>query len=136
MSYEILDHKADEKFRARGENLEEAFRSSVEAFADIVRGNSGMYHHDVKVEAENLEALLFDFLDKLILLQDTEQVVVGGVEQFELEKLDDSYRIEATVLTDKITRGMSPMHVKAPTYSEMKAEYEDGEWVLEAVLDI
>lgn len=136
MSYEILDHRADEKFRATGETPEEAFGSVVEAFADIVGGESGIYHHDIEVEAENRDALLFDFLDRMIVLQDTEQVVIGGLDELDYSKTESGYMIEATVLADKITRGMSLMDVKAPTYNEMKTAYEDGIWVLEAVLDI
>jgi SHS2 domain-containing protein len=136
MPYEILEHTADEKFRATGETLDEAFSSVVEAFSEIARGEGGMYHHDLEVEAENLEALLFDFLDRMILLQDTEQVVIAGVDEIEAESIENGYWVECVVLVDKITRGMSPMDIKAPTYNEMKADYEDGEWVLEAVLDI
>lgn len=136
MPYQILDHTADEKFRAEGDTLDEAFSEAVKAFSEIARGGNGMYRHEIDVESESLEALLFDFLDQLILLQDTEQVVVAEAEELEVENLEEGYRLEAKILVDNITRGMSPMDIKAPTYNEMKASYEDGKWVLEAVLDI
>jgi SHS2 domain-containing protein len=31
---------------------------------------------------------------------------------------------------------MNLLDIKAPTYNEMKVDYEDGKWVLEAVLDV
>jgi len=68
--YKILEHSADEKFHAQGETREEAFEEVVEAFAEIVGGQTeGMYTHSFEVEANTLEALLYDFLDELIFLK-------------------------------------------------------------------
>lgn len=136
MSYEILKHTADEKFRAEGEDLEEAFSSAVDAFSTIVKGGEGSQRHAIKAEAESLENTLFDFLDRLIFLQDTEMVAVSHATEVEVEETEKGYRIEAEVLTDPITPGMNFTDVKAPTYNEMKADHQDGKWVLEAVLDI
>lgn len=136
--YEILEHSADEKFRATGGSLEEAFSEAVKAFGEIVGADpeAGEYHHTVEVEAENTEALLFDFLDRLIFLQDTEGVVVCQAEELEIEEeQQEIYRLEASIAVDPIDRGQSYQDIKAPTYNEMKVDYED-EWVVEAVLDI
>lgn len=136
MSYEILEHPADEKFRTEGETIEEAFSEVVKAFSEIVGGESGMYHHEIEAESEGYEPLLFDFLDELIFLQDTEGVVVSYAEDLEIEDTEEGHRLTANIAVDDITDTMSPMDIKAPTYSEMKVDYENGKWVLEAVLDI
>jgi SHS2 domain-containing protein len=136
MSYEILEHPADEKFRTEGETVEEAFSEVVKAFSEIVGGEGGMYHHDIEVESEGYEALLFDFLDELIFLQDTEGVVVSYAEKLEVEETEKGHRLTAEILVDDISDTMSPMDIKAPTYSEMKVNRQDGKWILEAVLDI
>ncbi len=136
MSFEILEHPADEKFRTEGETVEEAFSEVVKAFSEIVGGEGGMYHHEVKVESEGYEALLFDFLDELIFLQETEGVVVSYAEGLEIEETGKGHCLTAKILVDDISDSMSPMDVKAPTYSEMKVDHEDGKWILEAVLDI
>ncbi|MFB6144631.1 MAG: archease [Candidatus Nanohaloarchaea archaeon] len=137
MSYEILDHTADAKFRAAGAELEDAFKSAVEAFAEIVGTEGGEYRHEIEVESENLEALLFDFLDRLIFLQDSEGVVIAEAEELEIDEKEDSYRLEAKLLVDSIEPGMSLVDVKGPTYSEMEVDYVEGEgWTLQAVLDI
>lgn len=137
MSYDIVEHTADAKFRATGKTLEEAFSEAVKAFSEITGGAGGMYRHEIEVESENLQALLFDFLDRLIFLQDTEGVLVSHASELEIEEINhgDSYRLEAEVLVDMIT-GEGGMDIKAPTYNEMKVDHEDGEWILEAVLDI
>ena len=137
MSYKILEHSADEKFHAEGDSKEEAFSEVVEAFAEIVGGDTrGMYTHKIEVESENLEALLYDFLDELIFLQESETVVISHAENLELEEKRDSWRIEASILVDNITSDMSLLDIKAPTYNEMKVDYQDKKWVLEAVLDV
>lgn len=135
MSYEILRHTADEKFRAEGESLEEAFKEATKAFSEIVKGGSGEVKHSIEIESESHEALLFDFLDRLIFLQDTEGVAVADAEKLEIEEKNGSYALTVQILTDPITSGMNYTDIKAPTYNEMKVDYEEG-WVLEAVLDI
>lgn len=134
--YEILDHPADAKFRAEGETLDEAFKASVDAFSEIVRGDSGMYNHKVKVESENLEALLFDFLDELIFLQDSRGIVISHASEIDVEELKDSWRLEANIMTDDITSEVDFLDVKGPTYSEMDVGFEDGKWYAQAVIDV
>jgi len=139
MAYKILEHTADEKFRAEGQTLEKAFSESVKAFGEIVNADpeAGEYRHKIKVESESHEALLFDFLNKLIFLQDTEGVVVCQTDKLELEEKKDSYCIKATIWADSIHKEDSFLDIKAPTYNEMNVDYEENEgWVLEAVLDI
>ena len=138
MSYEVLEHTADVKFRAVGDSLETAFSEAVKAFGGITGGEpeGGEVRHSIEVESENLNALLFDFLDRLIYLQDTENVVVCQVKEIEITD-ENGYKLEAVLWTQVITPGMDLLDIKAPTYNEMKTDYVQGEgWILEAVLDI
>jgi len=140
MSYDILEHTADEKFKAVGDSLEDVFSETVKAFAEVVGADpeAGNTRHKIHVTSENHEALLFDFLDELIYLQDTEGVAVTHVKEISIEENGDgNYRLEAELWTDTITDSMSLQDIKGPTYNEMKIDYEKGEgYVIEAVLDI
>ena len=136
MGYEILEHTADEKFRATGQSLEEAFKEATKAFSEITKGDRGEVKHTIEIESENSEALLFDYLDKLIFLQDTEGVAIGHAGNLEIKEKEESYLLTADIMTENITPGMTYTDIKAPTYNEMKVDYQDGEWILEAVLDI
>lgn len=139
MSYEILDHTADVKFRAVGNSLENTFSDTVKAFAEIVgvSPDAGEVRHSVKIESESHESLLFDFLDRLVYLQDTEGVAVCHAKELDIEELDKGYRLEAVLWTQPIVDGMNLLDIKAPTYNEMEATYKSGEgWILQAVLDI
>lgn len=139
MTYKILDHPADEKFRATGDSMEKAFSQSVKAFAEIVGTDpeAGNTRHKVEIQSENSEALLFDFLDKLIFIQDTNNVAVTHTDDLEIEELENGYRLKATIWTDIITDGMDLLDIKAPTYNEMMVDYQQEEgWIVQAVLDI
>jgi len=139
LSYEILDHTADAKFKAIGDSMEDAFSESVKAFAEIVGADpkAGNIRHKIDIESENSEALLFDFLDELIFIQDVNNVVVSHTDDLEIKELENGYSLKATVWTDRITEGMNLLDIKAPTYNEMEINYIKGEgWMAQAVLDI
>jgi len=138
MSYEILEHPADAKFRAVGDSLDEAFSQATEALGEITGDAAAAYTHTVEVESENLGTLLFDYLDRLIFLQDTERIVVAEASEMDVqEKKENAWRLEAEIKADSIDSETTAMDLKAPTYSGMKATYQEGEgWVLEAVIDI
>lgn len=136
MGYEILEHTADVKFKASGDSMEEAFSESVKAFSEIIGGMNGQTTYSIEVESESHEALLFDFMDKLIFLQDVNDVVVSYAEDLEIEETDEGYQLTADIWADNIEGSMSVLDVKAPTYSEMYVRFEDGKWRLQVVLDI
>jgi SHS2 domain-containing protein len=110
----------------------------VKAFSEIVGGDAGMYTHSVEVKSEGLEPLLFDFLDELIFLQDTENVVVSHASELNIEELENGWKLSAEIMVDDITSEVHKLDVKGPTYSEMEVEYdkEDSAWAVQAVIDI
>jgi len=137
MSYELLEHTADVSFRAKGETLADAFESATRAFADIVAYEDPPEPTDelrVKADAEgeDVDALLFDYLDRLIYTQDVEGVVVVDAD---VEADEESLRLDALLRVAPIDDD-AYLDIKAPTYSEMRAERDDEGWTLEAVLDI
>ncbi|GAB7095350.1 hypothetical protein JCM30237_25030 [Halolamina litorea] len=138
MSFELLEHPGDAKLRARGETLEDAFSGVVDAVSALV-GGTGIdgpeTTREVELAARNPEALLFDFLDRLILFQDLEDVVVTRATALAIEETDDGVRLSATLHGVAIPPDRTLLDVKAPTYSEMRIE-ENAEWVIEAVLDL
>lgn len=133
MSHEVLGHTADAKFRAKGKTLGEAFESATRAFAEIVGAENiePTDETDIEVEAEDTKALLFDYLARLIYVQDVEGIVVVDAD---IEATEDPPRVEGGLDVAPSDRSMTD--VKAPTYNDMAAEKTDGGWTLKAVLDI
>ncbi|MFC5972421.1 archease [Halomarina salina] len=135
MSYELLSHPADVRFRATGPTLEAAFAEAVRAFADVSESHGGTdVRHAVHVESEDREALLFDFVAQLILLQEVEAVAVTRADSLEITAREGGYDLDASILGGPIEGTL--FDVKSPTYSEMRVEETDDGWVLETTLDI
>jgi len=130
--YELLEHTADAKFRAYGKTLDEAFANTVTALAAIVTDPTTVgtqRSYTLTVMADSPKKLLFDFLDQIIFLMDTEEFLpvkadvhthLGG--------------ISATIHGDDIVKHGG--NIKAVTYSEMLVEETKDGWMVQAVIDI
>lgn len=135
MSYELLSHPADVRVRTTGPTLDAAFAEVVRAFAAVSESPGGTeMRHEVTVESEDREALLFDFLAELILLQQVDEVAVARAADLTVTPTDEGFRLDATVLGSAIDDPL--FDVKSPTYSGMRIEGTDDGWVVEATLDI
>lgn len=137
MTVELLEHPADVKLRTHGATLEEAFAGVAIALSTLVGGSTATATstHELEIEARDVEALLFDFLDELILLQDLEDVVVTKAASVAVEETAEGYRLSTVLHTAPIPADSPLLDVKAPTYSEMRIE-GNGRWTIEAVLDV
>jgi len=80
--YEFLPHTADAKFRAYGKTLSQAFSHAAEALFMIMTEVSKVraeMRKEVKVVSRNQQALLYDFLEELVYLVDTEGFLLSRV---------------------------------------------------------
>lgn len=136
--YELLDHTADAKFRAFGLTKEEAFANALRGMVAIVTppealGVDAVFH--ISVRAGKLESLLFDFLDEILFLYDTEKFLPSVAEALTIVERDGKLVLDATL------RGEAPTKIsgnlKAVTYSDMIcAAQPDGTWLVQVVIDI
>lgn len=138
MPYELLDHTADAKFRATGKTLEDAFASAVQGMTAIAADPSlvgtGRTQH-VTITSKNLQNLLFDLLDEILFLRDTEKFLPAKANALTIVSRDGQYVLDATLLGDDAAKW--PANLKAVTYSEMIVdEQPDGTWLIQAVIDI
>ncbi len=136
--YELLEHTADAKFRAYGETLEEAFGNAIVATSAIATDPAGIAHErsvPIEARARDLRRLLFEALDQVIFLMDTQRFLPSAVQGLAIARDEDGYALRATLVGGDI-RG-SGGNLKAITYHEMLVDRrEDGTWVLQAVVDI
>ncbi len=85
MRYRLLEHTADAMVEAHGESLGERFANAAYAMFDQMTDASKISPTgEVRVElkAEAREQLLVDFLQELLFLHDTENLVFG---EFDVE---------------------------------------------------
>jgi SHS2 domain-containing protein len=77
--YEIIDHTADIAIKAYGETLEDAFGMMADAMFDIITDKSPINSSqtiEFEVEADDMESLLVRFLSKLIVIHETDRLVL------------------------------------------------------------
>ncbi len=136
--YEIMEHTADAQFRAYGSTIEEAFGNAVTAMAAIITEpeDAGRDREiGVTVHANDVKRLLFELLDQVLFLMDTEKFLAVGVGDIAMTQTHGRYTLTATLVGDDIIKHGG--NLKAVTYSDMKVEeMPDGRWVCQAVIDI
>ena len=151
-TYQYLDHPADIKFRAFGSNHEEAFKNAVCAITDIVVDHTTIQSaitKDITAKAHTYEQLLYDFLEHIIILIDTEQYLVATVSTIFITRDNDILTLTAKLsgdtnssVTDKQNKEPHPKYqtqgdIKAITYHEMSITKGEGDLIeIEAVVDV
>lgn len=136
--FELLDHPSEIGFRATGKTIEEAFEHAGQALFQVMTDIDALGRETTvafTVESENLESLLFDFVDELIFIAESKNIVLRDFD-ITLETFPGTYKIEGTGYGEEIRDGMRLQDVKAPTYSDMRVEDRADKWVLEMYLDI
>ena len=137
MSYEYLDHTADVIIHAKGKDLKQAFEQAALGFYDVISDIKIVEEKitkEVTIESEDYESLLFDWIDQLIFLFDTEYLICSSIEVVSIEKMDDNYKLVAIVRGEDFDINKHPQEaeVKAMTYSFMKI----GESFVEFTIDL
>ncbi|QDA31633.1 archease [Thermococcus indicus] len=139
--WEHYEHTADVGIRGYGESLEGAFEAVALALFDVmvdVKKVESRECREVEVEGEDLMALLYNFLEELLVLHDMEGLVFGDVD-VEIEKTEEGYRLRAKACGEVLDyeKHGPKEEVKAITYHEMRIEQlPDGRWMAQLVPDI
>ncbi|AAL81676.1 archease [Pyrococcus furiosus DSM 3638] len=139
--WEHYEHTADIGIRGYGDTLEEAFEAVALALFDVivnVRKIEKKVEIDIEVEGEDLESLLYSFLEELLYLHDIEGLVFGDF-KVKIEQKDGKYILRGKAYGEKFDpeKHEPKEEVKAITYHDMKIErLPDGRWMAQLVPDI
>lgn len=138
--FKFFPKTADAKFQAYGKTLEEAFANAALAMFNVMTNTEKIkpvIERKISADAESLEALLYDFLVKFLVLLDGESFVAHEIIVSKVDETDGKYSISATALGDKLNAKYEAHdNVKAVTYNEMKIKSDKKGWVLQVVCDI
>jgi len=121
MSYELLEHTADVKFRAEGGTIEEMFSSAADALNETIRGDIKILEQRAvtfDVEGKDAEELLYNFLEEFLFLLDSEDFLVSSISEISV----NDNKLKAVVMGDDAKNYKFTNDVKAVTYSEMKVD--------------
>jgi SHS2 domain-containing protein len=136
MKFKFLPHTADIKFRASGKTIEELFENSALALITSLTDKKikSKKKITIRAEANDLEGLMYNFLEEFLFLLDSENFIAGNIEEIKLDK--ETFRIIAKVSGDDAKSNYEINHIKAITYSEMEIKHLPNRWVAQVVLDV
>ena len=147
MSYELRDHTADVAVEATADTLSALFAAVADglaaASAESVPAAGDRF--ELEVAAESREALLFDYLDRLIYERDVRLVLPADhrctvVEPNEGDGETETagpgeWRLTASARGVPLD-AVAAREIKAVTYSEMALERRGDEWYAYVVFDV
>ena len=131
---------ADVAFEATGKSLEEAFTSAAEATLNVMIDEPDRIERkeavDVELENDDLEMLLFDFLNELVYYKDSRKLLLR-VDEIRIED-EGQFRLAAKLYGEKLDPLKHPLgaDVKAVTLHRFSLSKSDDGWKATAVLDI
>ena len=139
--FEFLEHTADVYIAAYGTTLEEAYENAALAMFEVITDTDKVSPNDedsVEVEAEDEYALLYSWLEDLLVKFETTNMLYSKFKISNIEETSDGFRIKATAWGEKFNaeKHTQKVAVKAVTYHRMKIIKETDKVTLEFILDI
>ncbi|MGH2663973.1 MAG: archease [Actinomycetota bacterium] len=135
-TFEVLEHTADIGLRMRGATLEDVFEAAGEGLATLQGAwfpGEGEEEH-VTVRAADRPALLVAWLDELLFISESRDVVFGG---FDVHTVGEQDLDAGVRVAGRGDRELESVGVKAATYHRLRLEQQpDGAWVAEVYLDV
>jgi len=121
--YEYIEHTADIVARAYGDSLDEAFAAAAEAMFGVIAGRSivqATTRVTLQVESIDLPGLLVAFLSELIVINETDSLVLTD---FSVRLFDDTH-LEASAGAEAFDLGRhgEGMPVKGISYHMLEIE--------------
>ena len=132
---------ADVAFEAWGDTLQELFISCAEALLctmtaapeQVARGEDLI----IRLEHEELDLLLFSFLQELIFYKDARRLLLHA-DRVRIGEREGLYCLEAHVSGERIDAGRHRLlvDVKAVTLHRLQVAFRDNLWRAVVVLDV
>jgi SHS2 domain-containing protein len=139
--FEFLEHTADVYVAAYGKSLAEGFENAALAMFEVMTDTekvSADVEDSVEVEAEDEYALLYSWLEALLVKFETKNMLFSKFKISNIDETSDGFRIKATVWGEKFNaeKHAQKVAVKAVTYHRMEIIKEIDKVTLEFILDI
>ncbi|MEM3770077.1 MAG: archease [Candidatus Bathyarchaeia archaeon] len=140
-NYKFLEHMADAYIAAYGRDLAEAFENAAaamfEVMTDIEKVNPEIEDY-VEVEAADEYALLYNWLEELLVKSEVNEILYSKFEISEIAGTADGFRLKARIWGEKFNPEKHPQKVgvKAVTYHQMEIIKEQDKTTVKFILDI
>jgi len=124
--FEIIDHTADVGIVAYGADMSQTFANAARALFSLITeldDVTEVLHRDIKLTAPDEEGLLVEWLNELIYLFDTENIIF---KRFDITQLNHT-QLKARSYGEKVDKSKHKLKtgVKAATYHMLKVDRDD-----------
>ncbi|HYD02851.1 MAG TPA: archease [Alphaproteobacteria bacterium] len=143
--YKFFDKTADAKFQAYGSTLDESFKNAQEAVMSVMYDVDQLSSYEpdetreIIVQGENLEMLLYYFLEETVFLLSAE-FFAGLVDKIQIIHKEEEglYKLKAILRGTLALNLEGHGEVKAITYNEMYVKFDPDKdkYVSQVVVDI
>jgi SHS2 domain-containing protein len=143
MPYTYLEDvgTADIAFEATGRDLPQLFAAAADATINVMIDNLDAIEsretRQIELSNDNIEMLLFDFLQELIYFKDARRLLLRARET-QIDQKGETYFLKAKVAGERLddTRHQQRADVKAVTLHGFSVQKDDGGWRARVLLDI
>jgi len=139
--FEFLEHTADAYIAAYGKTLEEAFENAAlatfEVMTDIEKVKPNI-EDTVEVEAQDEYALLYNWLEELLIRFETTENLYSRFRVLNIEKTPSGFKLKAKIWGEQFNPEKHPQKVgiKAVTYHLMEIVKTPRKATVKFLLDI
>jgi len=137
LRFRTIEHTADIGIEVEADNLADLFAGAAEGMYSIIIAPgvvSPAVSRSITLEANDLEELMFEWLNELLYLLDAKELLLS---MFEIARIE-RFHMEATVFGEKIDQGRHRLlgEIKAATYHQMTVERRDDSWFARIIFDV
>jgi len=135
--YEVFEHTADLGLRITADTLQALYEQAATGLFSLMAVNLDQVRPDIQktltIEGEDRDYLLFDLLNELLFLFETEHLLFS---QFEAVYEND--QLQVLCRGEAVDRDRHDLHheVKAITYHDLFVRQTDQGWLAEVIVDI
>jgi len=139
--FEYLEHTADVYVRAHGKTMEEAYENAALSMFETITDTDKIVpaqEDTVEVEAEDQYALLYNWLEALLVKSETLDMLYSKFQIYGWKETAENFTFKAKIWGEKFDPQKHPQKVaiKAVTYHRMVIIREMDRVILEFILDI
>lgn len=139
--FEFLEHTADVYIAAYGASLEQAFENAALASTEVMTDTGKVepsLEETVEIGAHDLKALLYSWLEELLIRFDTNGILYSRFKINVIEQTEEGFRLEARIWGEEFDPEKHPQElgIKAVTYHRMEIIKQPECVTLKFILDV
>lgn len=139
--YEQFEHQADIGIRGYGETFEEAFENGAKAMFSVMASLEKVEpKKEIKIECQssNLEELFVEWLNKLLSGAGIKNLIFSDFKINKIKKVNSDYKLFGLAKGEELNleKHKPKVEVKAATYSQLKVEKRDNQYIAQTIVDV